>query len=150
MFGRNNKLTTDWLKSVSFFSEFAVDELEAVSEVGERRQISAGTIIIDQGEVGTECFVIVDGTAVVAIRGEFVTALGPGTMIGEMALVEHRPRSATVRAETDMVVVAYSIEEFKTLLARSPSTQQRVMGLLQARIAANEERDRTETGGPTA
>ena len=144
MFGRNNKLSTEWLAEVSFFSAFDADELVAVSDVGERREISAGTVVIDQGQVGTECFVIVEGSAIVSIRGECVAALGPGTMIGEMALVEHRPRSATVLAETDLVVVAYGIEEFKSLLAKSPNTQQQVMGLLQSRISANEARDRSE------
>ena len=147
MFGRNNKLDTGWLSSVAFFEGFSEDELSAVSALGERVEAKAATEIIDQGRVGDACYVIVEGTANVFIRGEFVASVGPGSMTGEMALVEHRPRNATVVAETDMVLVSFGTEEFKKLLERSPHTNERVMAMLNARLAANEARESQPGGG---
>ena len=141
MFGRNDKLDTEWLATVGFFDGFTKPELEAVASLGERVDIESGSQLIDQGRVGDVCYVIVTGSAAVHIRGEFVTSVGPGTMVGEMALVEHRPRNATVTAETDMTLVGFGTTKFATLLARSPSTQDRVMTMLNDRLTANEERD---------
>ena len=141
MFGRNDKLDTEWLATVGFFDCFTKPELEAVASLGERVDIESGSQLIDQGRVGDVCYVIVRGSAAVHIRGEFVTSVGPGTMVGEMALVEHRPRNATVTAETDMTLVGFGTTDFAKLLARSPSTQDRVMTMLNDRLTANEERD---------
>lgn len=141
MFGRNNKLDTDWLATVGFFEGFTTAELEGVATLGERVDVPSGTELIDQGRVGDTCYVIVDGTAAIHIRGEFVTMVGPGTMVGEMALVEHRPRNATVTAESDMTLVSYGTKEFAKLLAKSPTTWDRVMAMLNDRLRANEQRN---------
>ena len=140
MFGRNNKLDNSWLATVGFFDGFDDAELSAVSSLGDRVDVAAGTELIDQGRVGDHCYVIVTGTAAVHIRGEYVTTVGPGTMVGEMALVEHRPRNATVTAETPMTLVSFGTEEFNKLLAKSPTTQERVFKMLKDRLRANQAR----------
>lgn len=141
MFGRNNKLDTGWLASVAFFEGFSADELDEVSQLGEKQTVKAGEMIIDQGRVGDACYVIVEGSANVHIRGEYVATVGPGSMVGEMALVEHRPRNASVTAETDMVLVSFGTTEFRKLLERSPHANEKVIGMLNARLRANEARE---------
>lgn len=141
MFGLNNKLDTDWLAGVDFFDGFARQELEAVSKLGERVDATEGTELIDQGRMGDACYVIVEGRAGVRIRDEFVTTVGPGTMIGEMSLVEHRPRNASVTAETDMTLVSFGITEFNKLLSKSPTAYRRVITMLNERLAENQSRD---------
>ncbi len=140
MFGRNNKLDTAWLGSLGFFEGFTDDELSLVSGIGEKVEVAAGTEIIDQGRVGDSCFVIVDGQAAVYIRGEFVTSVHSGSMVGEMALVEHRPRNASVVAETDMVLVKFGNTEFRKLLDGSPNANERVNATLNARLRENQAR----------
>lgn len=141
MFGRNNKLDTGWLASLSFFQGFTPGELEDVSVLGERMDVTTGTEIIDQGRVGDNCYVIVEGEASVFIRGEWVASVGPGSMVGEMALVEHRPRNASVIADSDMALVAFGTAEFRKLLDRSPNANEKVLTLLNARLRANEARE---------
>jgi len=143
MFLSNHKLDTQWLAQVSFFDGFDQSQLEAVSRLGERVVAKAGTLLIDQGRVGDQCFVVITGRAAVHIRGEFVTSVGPGTMVGEMALVGHRPRSASVSAETDMELVSFGTEDFGNLLKQSPQTYQRVMELLARRLEENRLRDQS-------
>lgn len=140
MFGRNNKLDTSWLASLGFFEGFNDSELSLVSGIGEKMEVSAGTEIIDQGRVGDSCFVIVDGRAAVYIRGEFVASVRSGSMVGEMALVEHRPRNASVVAETDMVLVKFGTAEFRKLLDGSPNASERINTMLNARLRENEAR----------
>lgn len=140
MFGRNNKLDTGWLADVALFDGFSAAQLDQVAQLGERVDVAAGSLIADQGAVGRECWVIVEGTARVVMNGEFVTSVGAGSMIGEMALLEHRPRSAAVIAETDMVLVSFDIEGFQAVLAKNPVAKDRVSAILTGRLSENMSR----------
>jgi CRP-like cAMP-binding protein len=140
MFGRNNKLDTGWLADVALFEGFSEEQLRQVAELGTRVEAEAGAEITDQGRYGDQCFVIVEGTANVIMNGEYVASVGSGSMIGEMSLLEHRPRSATVEAETDMVLVSFDINGFHALLDANPTAKERVLGILSKRVADNERR----------
>lgn len=141
MFGRNNKLDTGWLSGVRFFSGFSNEQLDEVSELGQRVEAEPGAELTDQGRYGDVCYVVVEGTANVAMNGEYVATVGEGTMVGEMAVLENRPRNATVVAESDMVLVAFKNEDFRQLLDRNPTAKERVLALLNARATANRDRD---------
>ena len=141
MFGRNGKLDTDWLASVPFLSGFDASTLKSASQLGEKQQIDAGAVLIDQGRVGDACYVIVDGNAMVQMNGEYVTTVGAGSMVGEMALIEYRPRNASVIAETAMTLVAFGTKEFRALLEQSPELSESVLAQLNSRLRANEARN---------
>lgn len=137
MFGRNNKLDTSWLAGVALFEGFNESQLDQVAQLGERVEAAAGAEIADQGRVGSECWVIVEGNARVLMNGEYVTSVSAGSMIGEMALLEHRPRSAAVIAETDMVLVSFDTEGFNKILDANPMAKERVSSLLTSRLSEN-------------
>ncbi len=139
MFGLNDKLDPDWLTGVPFFDGFSGSELKAVSSLGERVEFVAGAEMIDQGRIGQTCYVIVEGSADVYIEGEFVAAVQAGSMVGEMALIGHRPRNATVVARDDLVAVSFGTEQFRSLLRRSPNAEARVNELLNARLEMNRD-----------
>ncbi len=140
MFGRNNKLDTAWLSGVTFFKGFSDEQLDEVAALGTRVEAEAGAELTDQGRYGDVTYVVVEGTANVLMNGEYVASIGSGSMVGEMALLEHRPRTATVVAETDMVLVSFGTESFGALLDRNPTAKERVLALLNARTRANQER----------
>ena len=71
----------------------------------ERRSLDAGEALITQGEEGQELFLILDGVVDVEVDGEEVAELGPGTLIGEMALLEGGKRTASVYATTPVRAV---------------------------------------------
>jgi CRP-like cAMP-binding protein len=127
----------DWLAGVAFFDGFSPADLTRVAELCTQVESPAGAVLIDQGDTGVDCFVIVEGRANVYIGGEYVNTNGPGSMIGEMALVDHRPRSATVVAETDMKLLRFDARRFRTLLSEMPKAEDRVMALLNARLKLN-------------
>ncbi len=62
--------------------------------LGEPVDAEAGAILMDQGDVGTECFFVIDGNAGVFSGGQHIAEIGPGSIVGEMALVGHKPRNA--------------------------------------------------------
>jgi CRP/FNR family cyclic AMP-dependent transcriptional regulator len=125
------------LNKASFFEGFSDDELARVAHLAEEVIAEKGAVLIDQGRVGLECYVILSGDAGVYVGGEHVATNGPGSMIGEMALVEHRPRNATVIAETEMRLIAFDTRAFKTLLEEMPLANDRVMALLASRMKQN-------------
>jgi Cyclic nucleotide-binding domain len=82
----------------------------------ERRSLEAGEALIRQGEEGQDLFLILDGVVDVEVDGEEVAELGPGTLIGEMALLEGGKRTASVFATTPVravVVPPEAVDESK-------------------------------------
>ena len=128
------------LRGLAFFEGFSDAELERVAQLAERVEAEAGTVIIDQGRVGQECFVVEFGEVGVYVADEHIVSLGAGSMIGEMALVDRLPRTASVIAESDVAMLAFDAKAFRTLLAEMPKAEERVLGLLAARLKANDSR----------
>ncbi len=128
------------LSELAFFEGFTDDELERVAELVDDVEAEPGAVLTDQGRPGQECFVIESGQANVYFGGEHIASLGPGSMVGEMALLEHRPRIATVVAETPMRLLGLDTRSFRALLEEMPKASQRVMSVLNARLQENAER----------
>lgn len=122
------------LAKVPFFDGFSDEDLHRVVELSDEVSITAGEVLVDQGDPGTHCFVITEGIASVYVRGEHVASLGAGSMVGEMALVDHRPRTATVVGDTDLELLRFDSGAFAKLLEEMPKASERVMALLRTRL----------------
>lgn len=112
------------LQQVALFSACTHDQLELAASLVDQTRFAAGRTIAEQGATGWEAFVIVSGKAAVLLDGQRISTLGPGDVIGEMALLDRAPRSATVNAETDvdaLVVTEQSLERLirETNVARN-------------------------------
>lgn len=112
------------LRHVPLFSQLSAASLDALAASIGQRWLAAGETLFHQGEVGVECFVIVAGELEVLtfVGGDELRldVFSPGQLIGEMALLDQSPRSATVRALADTELLVLGDEAFKTLLAASP------------------------------
>jgi CRP-like cAMP-binding protein len=108
--------------------------LSRVAELAEDVTAEAGAVLMEQGKVGQECYIVIDGTADVVIGGDTVAQLGPGEPIGEMALIDNRPRSATVKAKTQMQLLALDTKRFQTLLDEMPKANRAIMAKLSERL----------------
>ena len=102
--------------------------------------VSSGAVIIDQGDVGVECFLVLEGEAGIVTGGEHVATIAPGSVVGEMALIGHKPRNATVKAQTAMRLLSFDIPSFKKLLDEMPVAQKYIYDLLEARARENSGR----------
>jgi CRP/FNR family transcriptional regulator, cyclic AMP receptor protein len=133
-FGSKSSDRSKLLADVPFFEGFSEDELRRVVSLSDEVTSPAGSVLIDQGDTGVDCYVIVEGEASIYVRGEFVNSVGRGSMVGEMALVDHRPRTATVVADTDLQLLRFDSRAFRKLLDEMPKASERVMRQLQARL----------------
>jgi CRP-like cAMP-binding protein len=138
--GRGAGGEAEHLRGVALFEGLSYDDLAAVARLGEQVDAEAGAVLMDQGEIGTECFVILDGNAGIYHGEEHVATVGAGTIVGEMALIGHRPRNARVVAETPMQLLCFDIGHFKSLLDELPAARERILGLLHARTEENRAR----------
>lgn len=125
--------TVDDLRHIALFAKMDNADLARVADLGERVDAQAGGIIIDQGDVGRECFLVLEGEAGIFHAGEHVASVGAGSIVGEMALIDHRPRNATVIAQTEMRLLSFDIAAFKHLLEDMPQARDYIFQLLEAR-----------------
>jgi len=139
VFGKRKKAVdgASRLRGLAFFEGFSDAELDRVAELADDVEIEAGELLIDQGRVGQECYVIESGQAEVFVGEEHLVTLGPGSMVGEMALIDRRPRTATVVATTPMSLLAFDTKAFQKLLSEMPKAEERVHSLLASRLKAN-------------
>lgn len=92
----------DVLRRVPAFAGCTDRELHEIARHVDDWTVEAGTVLTSEGSHGQEAFLIVDGRATVSVGGVVIDELGPGSFAGEMALMDHGPRSATVVAATAM------------------------------------------------
>jgi CRP/FNR family cyclic AMP-dependent transcriptional regulator len=142
MFKRKKaKEAADRLRAVAFFDGFTEHDLVRVATLADEIEAEQGAELTDQGRPGLECYVILDGRASVLFAGEHVATLEKGSMVGEMALIDHRPRSATVVAETPMTLLAFDTKAFSKMLDEMPAARLKVMAILNDRLRDNRERN---------
>ena len=124
----------DHLASVPLFSACSKKELQAVARASDEVDLPAGKVLCEQGTIGREAFIIVTGTAEVRRNGRKVADVGPGSCFGELALLDHGPRTATVTATSDVTVLVLAAREFAALLDQVPPIAHKLLRSLAERV----------------
>lgn len=135
---RDQKLAL--LAGVPMFDQLGKRELQRVGELADVLDLPAGRTVMRQGETGAEAMVIVEGHASIERDGQPINEIGPGAVIGEMALLSGLPRVATVKLLTDARLLVLARREFQALMDEMPSVRIQVMECLAHRLMAAEER----------
>lgn len=124
----------DHLAAVPLFSACSKKELQAVARASDEVSLPAGRVLCEQGSIGREAFVIMEGTAEVQRNNRKVATIGPGTCVGELALLDRGPRTATVTAGTDLKVLVIGAREFAALVDDVPSITHKLMRSLAGMV----------------
>jgi CRP/FNR family cyclic AMP-dependent transcriptional regulator len=130
----SNKAFLDDLRRIPLFAGCTKKELERLARAGDEVDMKAGSLLADQGQTGREAFVILAGSVSVRRNGRKVATLGPGAIVGELSLLDHGPRTATVTCDTDCKVFVISQRHFLAVLDDVPTIGHKLMASLAGRI----------------
>ena len=122
------------LQAVPLFAGVSERHLRKLVRQAEEVRVPADSPVIFREDRGREFFVILDGTAVVGPPTGRRTVIGPGAFFGEMSVIDGQPRSASVRAETDMTLMVLGRAAFLRVLKDEPSVALAVITELAARV----------------
>ena len=129
----------DDLKKVPLFSALSRRHLDMIARHADEVKRNAGTVLARQGARGLEFLLIVEGSARVEKDGKVIAHLGPGDFFGEMSLIDGKPRSATVVADTPVQLLVVDVRSFGRLLDTVPGLSKKVMATLCERLRAADE-----------
>src|SRR5436190_4569484 len=131
------------LSEVALFAACTDIELDRLARHAEVVDFRAGDVLMTEGETGHEFFAIVDGEVGVTSRGETLAKLGPGAYVGELALLDPGPRTATVTALRDTQAVLLSSREFYAAVEDVPGLARKLLTGMARRL-----RDASSVGSP--
>ena len=134
------KPSSELLRNVGLFSGLDEKDLASLAEEFNERRFSAGETIALEGAGGLMFFVVESGEAAVQVHGSEVSALGPGDSFGEVALIDRRPRTATVTAKSDLVTYGLPVFVFRPFVEARPEVAWKLLEAMADRLEAAESR----------
>jgi CRP/FNR family transcriptional regulator len=139
-------MNEDVLARVDLFSTLDKKELQELAKSCQERSYSAGTMLIVQGENGVGLYIVKSGHVRITLAKdpdkaeEELGIFGPGSVLGEMSLLDELPRSATATAIEDVTTLILPVWEFRAFLRSQPDVALKLLGVMSRRLRKAEER----------
>lgn len=131
------------LSKIWLFSACSGRELRTIRQALEEVTVPPGRVLCEEGTIGREFFLIVDGEASVSRNGRRITTLGPGQYFGELALLDRRPRSATVVSDTEMLLLVLGQRQFNGVLDAVPAISRKLLSAMATRLRESDTKAAT-------
>ncbi|MFH1823706.1 MAG: cyclic nucleotide-binding domain-containing protein [Candidatus Firestonebacteria bacterium] len=116
------------------FIQFTEDELRVFSKYCSEKKIRKDEILFNEGDAAESMFIVKKGTIKVLKMGYLgeivIVQINPGEFVGEMAVIDGSPRSATVKAVVDSELLELASEKFNLLKKENPQIAMKIMDLL--------------------
>jgi CRP/FNR family transcriptional regulator, cyclic AMP receptor protein len=128
------------LAKVPLFSMLSKKELTSLANSAHDRTFPAGAVLTEQDETGVTFGVIMEGQAAVSVGGRPARTLGPGDYFGEMALIDHSYRSATITAETELRCLLFTAWVFRPFAIEHPEVAWALLEMMVKRVREAEAR----------
>jgi CRP/FNR family transcriptional regulator, cyclic AMP receptor protein len=123
------------LAAVPLFEGLSEKQLRRISALMTRLDLPEGKLLTREGQQGYEFVIVLEGEVEVRQGDRVVATRGPGDYVGEIALLDRRPRTATVVATTPVSVEVLSRREFMSLLAEAPELSEQILAAVAQRLA---------------
>ncbi len=111
-----------------------MDLLNLFKDAEDATDVEDGTVIFDEETPGEVMYVILHGEVDIFANGVLVETLGPGDLLGEMALIDSKPRSASALTRTDCRIAPVGEERFLQMVKETPHFSLHVMRILAERL----------------
>lgn len=126
------------LRNIPLFANIEMSKLKLLAFTSERLKFKAGDVLVSQDEIGNSAYIIMDGEADVEVNTPngplMVATIGRNDVVGEIAILCDTPRTATVRARTDMTTLCISKDLFFRLVTEFPQMAIEIMRVLAMRL----------------
>jgi NADH dehydrogenase len=136
---RKARILADWTMDIFLPRDISQVRIFRNAQVL-REHVEPGETIFREGDFGDRVYFVIDGEAEVELNGEMIDVVGPGGVLGEIALLVNSPRTATVRARTAMNLASVPRDTFHTLVAHFPGVKAAMEEILASRISAHSQR----------
>jgi CRP/FNR family transcriptional regulator, cyclic AMP receptor protein len=133
------------LRRTPLFADLSKRELIELARLSDDLEVPAGAVLAREGEIGHEFFAVVEGEVEFARGGRTLDVSGPVEFFGEISLVEHTRRLATVTATTPLRFFVLGSREFRTLMDDNPRIERKVLLALARRLLSLVEAERHPT-----
>lgn len=114
------------LADIDFFEGCTERELTDIAKLAEERAFAPGDELCHETAFDQLVFVVLDGEATASLEGEGLGSIGPGEVVGELAMLGDGHRQATLTASTPMTVLVLEPDEVDSVLAADPSSAKRL------------------------
>jgi len=116
------------------FARMGKRELERLGQLADEIEVGMDEMLAEQGRVGHEFFIVLDGHVSVLDGNRPIAQLHPGDFFGEIALLDGRPRTASVRADGIIRLLVVGHREFHALMDEFPAVRDTVLAELAERL----------------
>jgi CRP-like cAMP-binding protein len=114
-------LTAEQLRSIPALASYTAEDLELLAYIATLKSFAAGEVLMKEGATGDACWLVVRGAVAVTRAGHAaaLATLGPGALVGQLALLDRSPRNATVTATADTMALEVRADAFANLVRAS-------------------------------
>ena len=130
------------LEKVPLFRDCAPDVLDRLAEACGEFEFAPGELIVRQGQVGNGLYIVVSGGARIVQGDRELAHLGPGDFIGELAVIDQRPRAASAQADGPTTCLTLASWDLLAMLDRDPTLALNLLRELAARLRRADEQIR--------
>jgi len=124
----------DLIASVPLFSGLDRREVEFLGRLMDDVDVADGKALTREGAHGGEFFIVVEGAVRIDRDGKEINRLGPGDFLGEIALIDQGPRTATATAEGPCRVMVLTTSAFTSMLRQNPGVENKILRVLARRV----------------
>ncbi|HEY3765389.1 MAG TPA: cyclic nucleotide-binding domain-containing protein [Gaiellales bacterium] len=124
----------DLIASVPLFAGLDRREVGFLGRLMDEVDVADGKVLTREGATGGEFFIVLDGTIRIERDGRELNRLGKGDFLGEIALIDQGPRTATAVADGPARVMVLTSSAFNSMLSQNPGVESKVLRMLARRV----------------
>jgi CRP-like cAMP-binding protein len=124
---------------ISVLSGCPDEELDAVARIASEREFAAGETLMSEGDFGHSLFLVESGSADVLVGGDKVREVGPGEVLGEVAVLASGRRTASVVATSPVQVIAFFKPDVWRLERNAPEAARRLRAAMEEHVGSPAE-----------
>jgi len=135
----NIQIRLDILKQIDLFQSLSETELECFAQDISDVQAEKELVLFSEGDIGQDMYIIAEGSLRIFKKNRRITTISPPDYVGEMSIIEDKPRSATVIAAAGSKMFKITSEQFERYFAERPKSLVSMIKTLSRRIRRDNE-----------